>query len=268
MWEPVRLALTSVNPGAGPRSSSTETSIAVRLPTATARWAYMCPAVTARPYEGSCFDCPARRRCVLESIVRGGRPHCAFESAKLGARARLPAEWSERYSMALVRRGAVARIVTDPSGEEVAIDLATAGTLIALGDRPIPVQQGYAVCDTLICPLTIETERALIESGGNIARDLSMLERDAATRVERISHAKGASSARAKVARVLAFLLDAFAPADVIPAWVQQRDIAALAGVRHETACRVLKALTEERTIAVREEGTAVGDRQRLDLCS
>lgn len=192
-------------------------------------------------YIAACPDCPGSRLGCLDSVVGKTKDACHFSTATVGARAPLPV-W-EGYDLAWVRRGVIIRERPALDGRATAIDAAGPGCMFPLDDDCT----GYAAADAIVCLL----RRPSLEEAIDRGQGLQVLELHRATllRVERLSHARGAPSLREKVCRLLVVLAESLSPPRIredLPDGLQQRDLARLLGVRHESVCRVVGELERE----------------------
>jgi len=216
-----------------------------------------------------CPDCPATRQDVFDELVGPSRATCAFRCVTLDARATLPDRWFGEYAVGFVRRGVVIRQRVDTQGRASAVDAAGAGCVFPLSEqRGSSVNAGYAATRTLVCLCPVETMAEAIRGPDGTAVDLIRLQNEALDRVERITDARGRGTVQARTAAVLCALADTLSPPrqrNRIPSGLQQRDLAALLGIRHETVCRVLGDL-EKKNLLVREnEGIRILDRDGLE---
>lgn len=220
--------------------------------------------------QAACPDCPATRLGVFESLIVDGGT-CQFRCVALPARQPVPGGWFSTYRVGLVRRGVLIRQRIDRQGRVTSVDAAGPGCMFVLTDpgdfASASVATGYAATDLRICLCSRET---LTESLGEpgVSRDMIRMQDAALERVERLADARGRTTAESRVAAVLCTLADTLSPPrqrDRIPADFQQRDIANLAGIRHETVCRMLGDL--ERRGAVRREpdGLKIMQREMLE---
>ena len=209
-------------------------------------------------YRAACPDCPGARLGVLEPLVGETKDQCSFVSEHVAARSPLPPDWGTKYGFGLVRRGVVIRQRINGDGKAVAIDAAGSGCLF-----PIPEDQsgilGYCASGTVVCLCSRETIESAI-ADGDTSGDLFALHQAVLTRVERLAFARGAQTLNQKVARLLVVLAETLSPPRIrtnLPPGLQQRDMSALVGVRHESFCRALAKLDQNGWIA-RESGGAV----------
>lgn len=127
---------------------------------------------------------------------------------------------------------------------------------------------GYAVEDALLCLCPRRRLRAAIDVGAPTAGQIVELHAASLDRVERIVAARARATAAARVAGLLCALADTLSPPrrlTLIPAALQQRDLAALLSMRHESVCRALAALSKRGAIVRDPEGIRLADRARLE---
>jgi CRP-like cAMP-binding protein len=214
------------------------------------------------PYDAVCIGCPAQRMNVFESLVHGGRGWCQMPSIALQARQVLPATWQTEYAYAFVRRGFVVRQINDENGDTSSVDVAGPGCLLTTAALP-PLHSrvaisGYAANDALICALSVRVVENVVSGGGDHVRELVALLGASARRVEMISYARSQKDAARAVASLLLTLSSCLAPPAVlstIPNGLQQRDLAALLGIRHETMSRVITDFEKRGVVARGEDG-------------
>lgn len=222
------------------------------------------------PYRGACPDCPAARMEVFEPLVRGGKGLCQFPCVAVTARSTMPARWPESYAFLLVRRGVLVRQRIDARGRASAVDAAGPGCLVAFESREdrAAASSGYAATDALVCLLPRDAYDGILSRGGDDARDLIGLHSQAMERLERLAHARSHQDAVSAVAAMLLTLADTLTPPrprDRIPVGLQQRDIAALLGIRHETVCRALTHLETSGAVARDPDGIRIAERAILE---
>lgn len=211
-------------------------------------------------YQAACIDCPAARVGCFQAVVSDGSTPCWFVKAALPARAQIPAAWAERYAFALVRRGVLVRTRASDRGLAVSIDCAGTGSLV-----PWPAhvgEIGYAATDVLVCLYPREGLAQALAREPETTREVLEGLTVALDRVERFAEARGQSTAEGRVASVLEVLADTLSPPvrrDRLPAALQQRDLARLAGVRHESFCRILGKLEREGLVRRGTEGLTIG---------
>ncbi len=221
-------------------------------------------------YTAACPDCPGARLGSLQEIVGATKQTCAFVTVTVEARAYVPPGWAEHYAFALVRRGVVVRQRADRAGRVVALDAAGPGCLFAIepphGGESVSCD--YAATDLMVCLLPhVAYERALATTD-DVARELIALQQDAMRRVERHTQARGAPTVRERVASILCVLADTLSPPrrrERLPPGLQQRDLARLLGVRHETLCRVLGDLETAGIVRRDPDGLLILDHEALE---
>jgi len=214
-----------------------------------------------------CPDCPATRNRVLEQLVGTGRERCEFRCLFVGARQPLPPRWFATYGLALVRRGVVVRQRVDADGSATAIDVIGPGGAIPVSEGGDASNSGYAVDDALLCLCPRRPLRAAIDAGAPTSAQVVALHAAALDRVERIAQARSRSTAIARVAVLLCALADTLSPPrrlTCFPAALQQRDLAALLALRHESVCRAMSALARRGALVRTDEGIRLLDRARL----
>lgn len=221
-----------------------------------------------------CPGCPAARYSLLPQLVGSGSNECKMRSLTLEAREPLPAEWSTRYSLALVRRGFMLRQRLDGQGRATAVDAVGPGNAFPLSERVEaaeggPRTSGFAVTRALVCVTPLAPVREALRSGGTDACDLHMLNQDVGYRMERLSDARGRTTAIAQVAALLCALADTLVRKppvpNCVPAGFLQRDLAALLSIRPESFCRALRQLQKRQLIRDEEHGTLLLDRAQLE---
>jgi hypothetical protein len=216
----------------------------------------------------TCPDCPATRNDVLGRLLgeRGGR--CALRCVFVGARQPLPPRWWWTYGLALVRRGHVVRQRVESHGAATAIDAIGPGGAVPLSEGGDSGNSGYAAEDALICLCPRRPLRAEIDAGAPTAPQVVGLHIAALDRVERIAAARSAPTAVARVGALLCTLADTLSPPRrlaLVPAGLQQRDLAALLSMRHESVCRALGVLERRGALQRTGEGIRLLDRTRLE---
>ena len=211
-------------------------------------------------FRAACVDCPAARTGCFRSCVSDGASTCRFVKATVLARGTLPAAWAARYAFALVRRGVLVRTRAAAHGADVAIDCAGTGALVPWASDA--TQLGFAATEAMVCLFPREGLLEQLARDPDTARDILDGLGAALTRVERYAEARGQRSAEARVATTLAVLADTLSPParrTRLPASFQQRDLASLAAVRHESVCRVLGKLEREGRVERSTDGLRVG---------
>jgi CRP-like cAMP-binding protein len=137
----------------------------------------------------------------------------------------------------------------------VAIDCAGPGAILPFPSAALEL--GYAATDVLVCLYARDGLEHALASDPVTSREVYEGLAAALDRVERLAEARGQAKAEDRVARVISVVADTLSPPvrrDHLPAGLQQRDLARLAGVRHESFCRILGKLEKAGTIA-RHEG-------------
>lgn len=202
----------------------------------------------------ACIDCPSVRTGCFEGQLSDGATPCRFVKGTIAARAQVPTNWAERYAFALVRRGVVIRTRATADGPSVAIDCAGPGAVL-----PFPVgavEVGYAATDVLVCLYEREGLEHTLASDPVASREVYDGFVAALDRVERLAEARGQPKADERVARVISVVADTLSPPvrrEQLPSGLQQRDLARLAGVRHESFCRILGKLERAGAIERRD---------------
>lgn len=226
------------------------------------------PASGTDAFGGACLDCPAARQNAFADLVGTQPGACAFSRLTLEARAPIPSRWYGLYTIGLIRRGVLIRQRVDSLGRATAIDAAGPGCLVPLDEvRGSVTVGGYAATRVLVCVLPSEVIGRAVRAGDPTAPDLIRLQAEALERVERIADARGRSTVDERVAALLIALSETLGPPRPevpIPSGLQQRDMAALLGVRHESVCRSIRKL-EARGFIVRDpDGMRIADRAGL----
>lgn len=224
--------------------------------------------VRARGPGPLCPDCPAVLGGVLSTVVQEAAPGCLLDCVAVPARGLLPQRWAVVPALALVRRGILVRQRVDASGGATAIDAVGPGGLLPLRDAGKRGAATYAASHALLCILSARDLADALGRSPVTARDVLALQSHALDRIERLADARGRKTAAARVAALLVALAETLTPRrrlDVVPADLQQRDLAALLGLRHESVCRELGKL-ERAGVVVREpEGVRIADRAKLE---
>lgn len=210
-------------------------------------------------FPAACLDCPAARVGCFEVAVGYGTSPCRFVKGTLSARAPIPVSWSDDYTLVLVRRGVVVRTRAPSDGPSVAIDCVGPGGVLPLAKQAVEI--GYAATEVLVCLYPrVGLEETLVNEP-RTALDLIFALTGALERVELLAEARGQGTADARVARVLAVLADKMMPPirrEKFPSGLQQRDLARLAGVRHESFCRALGKLERAGIVRRMSEGLQI----------
>lgn len=220
---------------------------------------------------GVCPDCPARRADVLGALVDAKNGKCALRCVFVPARQALPPRWFGTYGLALVRRGVIVRQRLDASGSATAVDALGPGSATPLPEASEGTSGGYAADEALVCLVPKPALRSVVDAGAPTAGEVLGLHLSALERVERIAEARARPTAQARVAALLCILADHLAPPrrlDRIPSSLQQRDLAALLAMRHESVCRALGVLERKRLLARGADGIRLLDRAKLDAAA
>jgi CRP-like cAMP-binding protein len=186
----------------------------------------------------------------------------------VSARGILPHGWAGSHGLALVRRGLVIRQRVDEQGLAFAVDVVGPGGVLPLRDEGRFDLTGYALSDAMICLLPRDRFDAGLAAGAPTAGELFALHAAALERVERIAQARSRATTVARVGALLATLADVLAPPrrlTCLPTSIQQRDLAALLAVRHESVCRAIRSLESRGALARDTEGIRLVDRAKLD---
>ena len=205
---------------------------------------------------------------------------CVMRCLPIDARQPLPVRWRGEYSLALVRRGIVIRQRVDPAGRAAAIDIAGPSSALPIAALADDGAAGYAVDDVMLCLASAETletaidhdnqrRRANGKTGRSITRDLVLAQAAMRERVERIAEARTRTAALSRVACLLLAIADTLTPAirlSTIPPAIQQRDLAALVALRHESVCRSIATLESRGIIARSPNGIQIVGRAELEM--
>lgn len=214
-----------------------------------------------------CPDCPAVRSRVLETLVRRDAG-CAFRCLPVPARQPLPSRWRGDYGVALIRRGIVVRQRIDGSGRATAIDIAGPGSAMPIGASADEGSTGYAVDDVLLCLCPGDTLDAAVSAGAPVAPDMMRVQTNVLQRVERIAEARSRTSSTSRVAGLLLTIADLLMPSrrlTMLPSAIQQRDLAMLLALRHESVCRSLASLEKAGCVQRSVHGLRILDRTALE---
>jgi CRP/FNR family transcriptional regulator len=204
----------------------------------------------------------------LGPLVDPGTARCALRCVFVPARHPLPPRWFGSYALALVRRGIIVRQRLDAAGAATAVDVIGPGGAAPLADSEEATSGGYAVNDALVCLVPRTALEGTLDRGGAPTSHVLGPHMSALDRVERIADARSRPSANARLAALLCVMADTIAPPrrlDTLPAALQQRDMAALLSMRHESVCRAMGALERRRWVARSHEGIRLLDRGRLE---
>ena len=204
---------------------------------------------------------------------------CAMRCLPIDARQPLPVRWRGEYTLALVRRGIVVRQRVDPTGRAAAIDIAGPSSALPIAALSDEGAAAYAVDDVMLCLASAETldaaltqdhqrRRASGGAGGSFTKDLVLAQSAMRERVERIAEARTRTAAVSRVACLLLAIADTLSPAlrlTTIPSSIQQRDLAALVALRHESVCRAIAKLESRGIVARTPNGLQIVRRAELE---
>ncbi len=168
----------------------------------------------------------------------------------------------------MVRRGVLVRQRLDANGSATAVDAIGPGGAAPVPEAGEATTTAYAAGDALVCLCAKPALTAAVDAGAPTAGQVVGLHMAALDRIERIAEARSRGTALARVAAVLCALADTLSPPrrlDVIPASLQQRDLAELLALRHESVCRAFGVLERRRAIRRSQEGTHIVDRALLE---
>jgi CRP-like cAMP-binding protein len=150
-------------------------------------------------------------------------------------------------------------------GSAVAIDCVGPGAGLPLAAARGDV--GYAATDALVCLYPRMGMDAALTTERGTARDVIALISRALDRVERLAEARGGATLDARVASVIAVIAETSSPPhrrERLPIGLQQRDLARLAGVRHESFCRALGRLERSGIVRRETDGLWIRDHEAL----
>jgi hypothetical protein len=156
----------------------------------------------------------------------------------------------------------------DAEGAATAIDAVGAGGAMPLPDSEDGTTAAYAAADALLCLRPRHPPRTGMDASGPASAQVVALYAAALDRVERITQARSRPSALGRVASLLCTLADTLSlprRLTFVPAALQQRDLAALLSMRHESVCRAVQTLVRQGVVSRREEGIRLLDRSRLE---
>lgn len=214
-----------------------------------------------------CPDCPAVRSSVLEGLLHR-EVGCGLRCLAVPARQPLPARWRGAYGLALVRRGIVVRQRVDGGGRATSIDIAGPGSSLPIGAQADDGAGGYAVDDAMLCLCPSESFDEAVAGGSSGAREVVSAQSTILQRVERIAEARSRTSATSRVAALLLAIGDTLSPLralSVIPSAIQQRDLASLLALRHESVCRSVASLEKRGLVQRSGNGLRLVDRAALE---
>lgn len=221
-----------------------------------------------------CLDCPGTRHQMLAQMIGESSACCQFESLAVEPREAIPLRWFGRFSLGVVRRGALIRQRGDAQGRVTAIDVVGPGGAFPIEPRDLDeahgsTSAGYAVTRTLICVSKEKAVEDVLRKGGQDAIDLHQLQREALYRMERIADARGRSLVASRVAALTCTLADTLVrnprARTQVPAGFLLRDYATLLSIRHESVCRVLRDFSRRGLIEQDDAGLRILDRKGLE---
>ncbi len=186
----------------------------------------------------------------------------------LAARQAVPPQWFGAYGLALVRRGFVVRQRVDADGSATAVDAVGPGCALPLSEGGDASNAGYAAGDALLCLYPRRHLQTAVDAGAPTSSQVVALYAAALDRVERIAQARGRPTALARVAALACALADTLSPPrrlTCLPAALQQRDLAALLAMRHESVCRAIQVLTRRGALRRTDQGLHLLDRRQLE---
>ena len=142
--------------------------------------------------------------------------------------------------------------------------------MVSLAEPSEPISAaGYAATRLLVCLCPADVADREVRAGHDgVATDLVRAQREALDRLERIADARGRATIESKVGALLTALADTLSPPkrrSRIPSGLQQRDMAVLLGIRHESVCRVLTNLEKRRVVRRETDGIHLLDRAALE---
>ena len=213
-----------------------------------------------------CPDCPAKRVGILEQLAIQPTG-CALQCLTVSARQPLPSGWNGTFGLALVRRGIIIRQRVDPRGRATAIDIAGPGSAFMIADESDEGAMAYAVDDAMLCLCSSNLLAVTVDEGSTVAHGVMRAHTSVITRSARIADARSRATASSRVAALLTTIADTLSsprPA-TIPASIQQRDLAALVALRHESVCRVLTVFTRKGLLEKTVQGLRIVDRAALE---
>ncbi len=194
---------------------------------------------------------------------------CALRCVTLESRQPFPESWRGTFGMALVRRGFVIRQRVDSLGRATALDALGPGSAMPVGGADDSGATGYAASAAMVCLCPTGALHHAVDASPSGAHDVVDAQSTMLERVERIADARGRPRAITRVAQLLCTLSDTLCASrrlSVIPADLQQRDLAALLALRHESVCRALGSLTRRRVVQRDALGVRIVDRAALEV--
>ena len=208
---------------------------------------------------------------MLGELLPNAPTPCGLRRLTVEARAPIPFWLLARESFALVRRGVVVRQRADVHGGVVSVDIAGPGAYLPLGSHVASsgsVAAGYAATDVLLCVYAEAASPRQLECLATpTLLELRRLQMEALERMERIADARSRSTVARRVGALLCVLADTLSPPrarGMLPA-LYLRDLAGLIDARHESLCRELRKLEQQRLIARDAEQIRLLDREPLE---
>lgn len=205
----------------------------------------------------------------FEELVGAGRGSCAFRVTTIDDRAHVPPRLLRENTFALVRHGVFVRTREDANGDANAVDAVGPGGLVLGAAGEDEHISGYAVGHLVLCVLPREgASAALAAADGSVGDFVTLVER-ARTRIERLSEIRARATTTGRVKALIALLAESLAPnvgtpLTRLPATLQQRDLAKLAALRHESVCRALGTLERRGFVQRGPDGLAILDHAAL----
>lgn len=220
-------------------------------------------------YSRACPGCPAITEQRFEALVGAGRGACSFRVATIDDRAYIPPRLLRENTFALVRHGVFVRTRDTASGDANAVDAIGPGGLVLGAASEQEHVGGYAVGHLVLCVLPREgASDALAGADGSVGDFVTLVER-ARTRIERLSEIRARPTTTGRIKALIALLAETLGPCGApltrLPATLQQRDLAKLAALRHESVCRALGTLERRGVVQRGPEGLAILDRDALN---
>jgi hypothetical protein len=159
----------------------------------------------------------------------------------------------------------------DAAGSAIAIDAVGPGGAVPMLESGDATSGGYAADDVLVCLVPRHALRGAVDAGSPAAPHVVALHVAALERVERIADARGRATALGRVAALLCALADTLAPPrrlDAVPPALQQRDMALLLSMRHESVCRAVGILARRKWLERGPDGIRLLRREHLEAAS
>jgi hypothetical protein len=219
-------------------------------------------------YARACPGCPAMASRRFPDLVGCGRGECRFRLATVEEHARVPSRMLHEYAFALVRHGVFVRTREDESGAVHVVDAAGPGGLVLGSSDEHDGAAGYAVGHLVLCLLPrLGAAQALARSGETVDDFVTLVGR-AHARMERLAGVRMLTKMTTRVGALVALLAETLAPNGEplkrLPAMLQQRDLARLGAIRHETVCRAIAQLERRGLLERSTEGLLIHDHAAL----